>query len=161
MREIINIMNERKLKNNKYTNYKLPKYFLISTHDTSLAMIQIFLKYAFYTQLDYPYLASNFVIELRKYNNIFFVEAYLNDFLKLNTTLEEFEEKILSISYNEKYVINYCLEITNYSFDTIILILIVIVFLYFILFLYLIKYCCSSKYKKLKGNSSINVTVKN
>ena len=161
MREIINIMNERKLKNNKYTSNKLPKYFLISSHDTSLVMIQLFFKYAFGTQLDYPYLASNFVIELRKYNDIFFVEAYLNDFLKLNTSLEEFEEKILNISYDEKYVINYCLEITNYSFDTIILILIGVAFIHFILFLYLIKYCCSSKYKKVKGNSSINVTDKN
>ena len=156
MKQIIDIMKIRKTKNNNYINYEYPKFILISSHDTSLAMIQIFFKKVFNTELDYPYLASNFIIELRKHNDKFFVEAYLNDYLKLNVTLEDFEKKIMEISYDEKYIVNYCLEITKYKIDNLLLILKIIFFIHILVFLYFTKYFCMNNYK-IKDSASFSV----
>ena len=154
MKKIIDIMNIRKTKNNNYINYEYPKMILISTHDTSLAIIQIFLKNSFNIELDYPYLASNFVIELRKYNYNFYVEIYLNDYLKLNITLEDFEKNISEISYDEKYIINYCFGTKENNIDFVLLILFFIFFVLLIVFLFLSKYCCCKNNKNIKSSIS-------
>ena len=160
MRHIIDIMNHRKTKNNSYINYEYPKFILVSTHDTSLAMIQLFLKNAFKNrtdlELDYPYLGSNIIIELRKHSNNFFVEVYLNDYLKLNVTLEEFGKKIIGISFDEKTVINYCFKKKyNIDNDTLLLLILFVVFIInVIIFIYLSKYCCLN----IKKNNNIITT---
>lgn len=159
LRQIIKIMNERKTKNNQYVNYEYPKYILISSHDTSLAMIQLFFNKVFKTELDYPYLASNFIIELRKYNNDFFIEAYLNDNLKLNITYGEFEKKVLDIAYEYQYVINYCIDEKFFNTHNILLYLLVFFLINFICFLYLSKYLCFKKNKNQIGKTSISVTI--
>ena len=54
----------------------------------------------------YPHYAFNIVIELRKYNNDFYLEFYYNDILKYNNTLKSFQ----NILNNSKYIniYNYC-----------------------------------------------------
>ena len=153
MKKIIDIMKKRIEKDHNYINYDYPKYILISSHDTSLAMIQLFFKNIFNIDLDYPYLASNFVIELREYNDKFYIESYLNDYLKFNVSFEMFEKKVLHISYDEKYIINYCLGIKENSIESIDLLLLILIIIFVILFL-LFLFLCSKNYNNIKQNNS-------
>ena len=65
----------------------------------------------------YPHYAFNIVIELREYNNSFYLEIYYNDTLKYNQTLETFKNILKNSQYSDmnnycKYFVN---ETNNYS----------------------------------------------
>ena len=54
----------------------------------------------------FPHYACNIVIELRKYNNILYIEFYYNDILRYNDTLYTFQNILNNSKYNNLY--NYC-----------------------------------------------------
>ena len=55
---------------------------------------------------EYPHFAFNIVIELRKYNNNFYLEIYYNDKLKYNETYQVFKNILYNSKYNDLF--NYC-----------------------------------------------------
>jgi len=83
------------------------KMMMIGGHDVTLGPFMDFLDgLKIITRDHYPHYACNLVIELRKYNEDFYLEFYYNDILKYNNTLEKFK----NILYNSKYsnLYNYC-----------------------------------------------------
>ena len=54
----------------------------------------------------YPHYACNIVIELRKYNEEFYLEFYYNDILKYNETFQTFADTLDNSKYSNMY--NYC-----------------------------------------------------
>ena len=116
LNKLINIMKQRINKNDpNYISPESPKFLLYSGHDDTLTQMQIFLNKHFNINKEWVPYASNQIFELRKYGNIFHIEVYYNDRLKMNITFEEFydivNKNIMSLSeINEK-----CYGIKNSS----------------------------------------------
>ena len=125
--EIIDIMKDRINKGNqKYLNYTSPKYLLYSGHDDTLSQMQMFLKKCFNIEYEWIPFASTQLYELRKYGNIFYVEIYYNDRLKLNITFKEFVNIIDKNIMREKEIYNKCYGFKNSSYFLITIWLIII-----------------------------------
>ena len=116
LNKLINIMKQRINKNDpNYISPESPKFLLYSGHDDTLTQMQIFLNKHFNINKEWVPYASNQIFELRKYGNIFHIEVYYNDRLKMNITFEEFydivNKNIMSLNeINEK-----CYGIKNSS----------------------------------------------
>ena len=83
------------------------KMVMIGGHDVSLDKFMNFLDgLKIIPRNQYPHFAFNIVIELRKYNNKFYIEFYYNDTLKYNNTLLKFQEILNNSKYSNLY--NYC-----------------------------------------------------
>ena len=121
LNKLINIMKQRINKNDpNYISPESPKFLLYSGHDDTLTQMQIFLNKHFNINKEWVPYASNQIFELRKYGNIFHIEVYYNDRLKMNITFEEFydivNKNIMSLSeINEK-----CYGIKNSSSNNLI-----------------------------------------
>ena len=108
LNKLINIMRQRINKNDpNYISPESPKFLLYSGHDDTLTQMQIFLNKHFNINKEWVPYASNQIFELRKYGNIFYVEIYYNDRLKMNITFEQFydivNKNIMSLNeINEK-----------------------------------------------------------
>ena len=134
--EIINIMKNRINKGNqKYIDYNSPKFLLYSGHDDTLSQMQIFLKRCFNIEYEWTPFASTQLFELRKYGNIFYVEIYYNDRLKLNITFKEFSNIIYKNIMNEKEIYNKCYGFKNSSYFLISIWLIIINILLIIIYI--------------------------
>ncbi len=109
-------MKERIIKNDpNYTSQDSPKFLLYSGHDDTLTQMQIFLNKHFNINKEWVPYASNQIFELRKYGNIFYVEIYYNDKLKLNMTFNEFSGAIKNKIMNEEEIYKKCYSF-RYSF---------------------------------------------
>ena len=83
------------------------KMMMIGGHDVTLGPFMDFLDGLKIIPRDhYPHYACNLVIELRKYNQDFYLEFYYNDILKYNNTLEKFKNILNNTKYSNLY--NYC-----------------------------------------------------
>jgi len=129
LQKIINIMKNRIDNGNpKYISYESPKFLLYSGHDDTLSQMQLFLKACFNIEYEWVPFASTQLFELRKYKDIFYVEIYYNDRLKLNITFEEFQDEIQKNIYSEKDINKKCYSFKNsLYFDKIIWIIIIFV----------------------------------
>ena len=96
------------------------KMVMIGGHDVSLDKFMNFLDgLKIIPRNQYPHFAFNIVIELRKYNNKFYIEFYYNDTLKYNNTLKKFQDILNKSNYSNLY--NYCgippwKQTQNYTF---------------------------------------------
>ena len=109
IRKIIDWMQVRADQNNNFAaKYSEPKLVLYSGHDSTLFEIQSLLKKAFNIEYEYTPFASTQLFELRKYGDLFYVEIYYNDRLKMNITFEEFKNRIESIIMSDKDIYNIC-----------------------------------------------------
>jgi len=109
IRKVINWMDIRIAKNNNYSSdYDEPKLVLYSGHDSSLSEMQHFLKTGFNIDFEYTEYASTQTFELRKYGDLFYVEVYYNDRLKMNITYEEFKQHITKIAMSDEKIFNLC-----------------------------------------------------
>ena len=100
-RNIFNNMNKAIKKNN------LIKMMLIGGHDITVDKFMNFLDgLKIIPRTEYPHYAFNIVLELRKYNNDFYLEFYYNDILKYNNTLDNFKKILKKSKYSNLY--NYC-----------------------------------------------------
>lgn len=94
------------------------KMILIGGHDSSVSLLMDFFDgMNIIKRNQYPHYAFNIVIELREYNNSFYLEIYYNDTLKYNQTLETFKNILNNSQYSDmnnycKYFVN---ETNNYS----------------------------------------------
>ena len=83
------------------------KMLMIGGHDITLIPFMTFLdKLKIISETQYPQFGYNIVIELRKYNDDFYLEFYYNDILKYNDTLKNFKNILDNSKYSNLY--NYC-----------------------------------------------------
>jgi len=130
-------------KNNpNYMSPDSPKFLLYSAHDDTLTQMQIFLNKHFNIAKEWVPFASNQIFELRKYGNIFYVEVYYNDRLKMNITFNEFEEVINKNILSEDEINRKCYGLRNSKYFSIILILCFILIISLIAFIFLNIWLC-------------------
>lgn len=83
------------------------KMMMIGGHDITIIPFMDFLdKLKIIPYTEYPHFGFNIVIELRKYNDDFYLEFYYNDVLKYNDTLKNFKNILDNSKYSNLY--NYC-----------------------------------------------------
>ena len=83
------------------------KMIMIGGHGNTLGPFMDFLDgLKIIPRTHFPHYACNLVIELRKYNEDFYMEFYYNDILKYNNTLETFKNILNNTKYRNLY--NYC-----------------------------------------------------
>ena len=83
------------------------KMVMIGGHDITVDKFMNFLDgMKIIPRTHYPHYAYNIVIELRKYNDDFYLEFYYNDILRYNNTLEIFKNTLKGSKYS--YLYNYC-----------------------------------------------------
>ena len=89
-------------------NKKSPlKMFMIGGHDITVDKFMNFLNgMNIIPRTHYPHYACNIVIELRKYNNDFYLEFYYNDILKYNNTYAAFKNILDKSKFSNLY--NFC-----------------------------------------------------
>ena len=134
-KKIINIMKDRSNNENQnYINYNSPKLLLYSGHDDTLTQMQMFLKACFNIEYEWIPYASTQLFELRKYGDIFYVEIYYNDRLKLNITFKEFYDEITKKIISDKEIYEMCYKNKfSYRLNKIIYYLIILICLFIIL----------------------------
>ena len=83
------------------------KMMMIGGHDVTVGPLMDFLSgLKIIPRTKFPHFAFNIVIELRKYDQDFYLEFYYNDVLKYNNTLEKFRSILDNTKYKNLY--NYC-----------------------------------------------------
>ena len=88
------------------------KMILIGGYDSSVSLLMNFFDgLNIIKRTQYPYYGFNIVIELRKYNNLFYLEIYYNDILKYNQTLKAFKNILENSQYSDMN--NYCIHFGN------------------------------------------------
>ena len=108
-KKIVNIMRDKtNNENQNIINYNSPKLLLYSGHDDTLTQMQMFLKACFNIEFEWIPYASTQLFELRKYGDIFYVEIYYNDRLKLNVTFKEFYNEITKKIISDKEIYEKC-----------------------------------------------------
>ena len=138
LHKLIKIMKKKIEKNDpNYMSNDYPKFLLYSAHDDTLTQMQIFLNINFNIGKEWVPFASNQIFELRKYGNIFYVEVYYNNKLKMNITFEQFEEIINKNIFMEDEINKMCYGLRNYDSFPIILVLFCILIITFIIFIIL------------------------
>ena len=109
IRKIINWMDLRADKNNNFAaEYSEPKFVLYSGHDSTLFEVQHILKKSFNIEYEFTEFASTQLFELRKYGDIYFIEIYYDDRLKLNITYDEFKTRVSKVLMNENEIYKIC-----------------------------------------------------
>ena len=92
------------------------KMIMIGGHDSSVdILMNYFDGMKIIKRTGYPHYAFNIVLELRQYNNKFYIEIYYSDILKYNQTLEKFKHTLDKSKYSN--LNNYC---KNFDDDKII-----------------------------------------
>ena len=83
------------------------KMIMIGGHDSTVGQFLNFLDgLQIIPRTNYPYFAFNIIIELRKYNQEFYLEIYYNDIMKYNNTLKNFKSILDNSEFSNLY--NYC-----------------------------------------------------
>ena len=109
IKRILDWMEKRIKKNNNInSDYSSPKFIIFSGHDSTLFEMQYFLNKSFDIKDEYTTFASTQTFELRKYNDMFYVEIYYNDKLKLNITYNQFKQRVKEIAMDDRDIYNIC-----------------------------------------------------
>lgn len=83
------------------------KMIMIGGHDATVGQFMNFLdRLQIIPRTNYPHFAFNIIMELRKYNQDFYLEIYYNDIMKYNNTLKNFKSILDNSEYSNLY--NYC-----------------------------------------------------
>jgi hypothetical protein len=83
------------------------RMMMIGGHDVTVAPLMDFLSgLKIIPRTHFPHYACNVVMELRKYDQDFYLEIYYNDILRYNNTLEIFKSTLNNSKYSNLY--NYC-----------------------------------------------------
>ena len=110
-KKIIDWMEVRSDQNNNFAvDYSEPKLVLYSGHDSTLFELQSILNKSFNIETEYTYFGSTQIYEVRKYQDVYYVEIYYNDRLKMNITFEEFKGRIRNHLISDKEIYNICYE---------------------------------------------------
>ena len=151
MKRMINFMESRiKLNDQNYLSYESPKFVLYSGHDDTLTQMQLFLHKFFNVNLEWIPFASNQIYEIRKYGNVFYIEVYYNERLKMNITFNQFSEIINKSIMSEEEINQKCYGNTRSPYFLRILILCILLLILVISYI-LTKLYYSNFYKKYKS----------
>ena len=147
MENLVNYMKSRIDKEDqKYIGYDSPKFVLYSGHDDTLTQMGLFFNKYFNINIEWFPFASTQVFEIRKYRNLFYVELYYNDKLKMNITFQEFSEKIKNTRLSDEEINEKCYGFRRSENFPKIIILCLIILLLFICYICInIYYYCSGK----------------
>ena len=109
LKKILDWMEVRASQNNNFAaQYSEPKFVLYSGHDATVFEFQKIFKDYFNIEFEFPVFSATQLIELRKYRDIYYIEVYYNDRLKMNITYDEFKNKISSIIMKESDIYKIC-----------------------------------------------------
>ena len=159
LNKLINIMKERINKNDpNYISPESPKFLLYSGHDDTLTQMQIFLNKHFNINKEWVPFASNQIFELRKYGNIFYVEVYYNDRLKMNITFEQFSNIVKNNILSLNKINRICYGIKNSWIYSKILFLCLILMIFVALFI-LLNVCIHLKKDNFKFEKPPKIIV--
>ena len=141
IKRIINWMEVRINKNNNFSaDYDEPKFVLFSGHDSTLFEMQHLLKNAFNIDFEYTKFASTQLFEIRKYGDLFYVEVYYNDRLKMNITFDEFKKGIENNVMSDKEIYDICYKAQKeLKLFLIIISLIIVIVILLISFIFIIR----------------------
>ena len=93
--------------NRRIDGEKSLRMLMVGGHDTTIGdFMNFFDGLNIIPRTQYPDFAFTIVIELRKYNNDFYIEFYYNDILKYNSTLKNLQNILNNTKYYNLY--NYC-----------------------------------------------------
>jgi hypothetical protein len=143
MRKVLNWMELRiQINNNTKSDYKAPKFVMYSGHDTTLSSLQNYFLQSLDIEIEYTPFASNMFLELRKYNDEFYVEYYYNEKLKFNDTYTNFKNKIMKINWNDEKIDDFCIGYSKEEILIIVLscIVVVLIVMFITLSLFFCKY---------------------
>ena len=102
--------------------------------------MQHLLKNAFNIDFEYTEFASTQLFEIRKYGDLFYVEVYYNDRLKMNITYDEFKKGIENNVMSDKEIYDICYKAEKeLKIFFIIISLIIIVVILLIVFIFIIR----------------------
>ena len=109
MRKVLFYIEEN-IKNNTIKKNNFPKFLIYSGHDTTLSEMQDYLRIVFNYTVEYPSLASNLFIEVKKNERLkeYYVDLVFNDILKSSFKYEFFRDNILSKSWSDEKVAEFC-----------------------------------------------------
>lgn len=80
------------------------KMIMIGGHDSTVGQFMNFLdRLQIIPRTNYPHFAFNIVMELRKYNQDFYLEIYYNDIMKYNNSLKNFKSILDNSKYSNLY----------------------------------------------------------
>ena len=155
MKKIAYFMQSRiDKKNQKYIGYDAPKFVLYSGHDDTLTQMQLFLNKYFNINTEWVPFASTQIFELRKYGNIFYVELYYNNKLKMNITFKQFSDNIFKYAMSDEEIDEKCYGFRHSEYFLRVFIL------FLILILILIGYITTKVYFFLKqGKADIPCNI--
>ena len=107
---------EENIKNDKIKKKNFPKFLIYSGHDSTMSEMQDYLRILFNYKLEYPSFASNLFIEVKKNENTkeFYVDFIFNDIIKGSIKYESFKNNILSKSWSDEKVAEFC-EFPQYT----------------------------------------------
>lgn len=110
-KKMIDWMDIRSDQNNNFAvSYTEPKLVLYSGHDSTLFELQSVLNKSFNIEYENTYFGSTQLYEIRKYQDVYYIEIYYDDRLKMNITFEEFKNRINSNLMNDEEIYNICYE---------------------------------------------------
>ena len=110
-KKMIDWMEVRSDQNNNFAvAYSEPKLVLYSGHDSTLFELQSILNKSFNIDYENTQFGSTQLYEVRKYQDVYYVEIYYNDRLKMNITFDEFKNRIRNILISDKEIYNICYE---------------------------------------------------
>ena len=109
LKRMLDWMEVRADQNNNFASlYTEPKFVLYSGHDSTLFEFQKIFKEYFNIDFEFTEFSATQLIELRKYRDIYYIEVYYNDRLKMNITYDEFKNRILKIIMKEREIYKKC-----------------------------------------------------
>ena len=130
MKKMVNYMESRIINQNDFKSYDSPKFVMYSGHDDTLTQMQLFLNKSFHINLEWVPFASNQIFEIRKYENVFYVEVYYNSKLKMNITFSQFSDIVENSIMNEDEINQKCYGFTRSRyFSRIVILFLLLLFL--------------------------------
>ena len=106
-------MESRIINQKDYKSNDSPKFIMYSGHDDTLTQMQLFLNKSFHINLEWVPFSSNQIFEIRKYGNVFYVELYYNNKLKMNITFSQFSDIVENSIMNEDEINQKCYGLTR------------------------------------------------
>jgi hypothetical protein len=150
---------------NNNNQINVPKYVVYSTHDSSLAGIELFMRKIFGTEYINPDFGCNLYFELHKKDNnnenIYYVNYIVNDNNLLTVDFKEFKSKIENVLWSENDIQKYCkFSIVDKSYvkyqNKLIINCVILSFVYIISLFYMIKIIKNKKNNNNKNNNNNN-----
>ena len=125
MKEFIHYMKERVQSDinkedldSKYEDYSKPKMMMVSAHDSTISMNEIFLMEAFGFDINfykYPKFASQIAFEVTTENNDnpktendYYINYYFNDDLIFRKSMKEFIDKVTPLIWSDQQINDFC-----------------------------------------------------